>query len=294
VDRPTRFFQGSEFPRLLVLAVFMVVGWALIWQFSQNMPEGAEREVTATGQPEPVVPDRSVEFETVTDRSPMEFRDNAAYGMLLERARGRSPDELAAIARRDLVLAHLWQNPQQYRGIPVHLLGTAHRVLRYPSKLSPSGWLYEAWIITPETTRLPYVCIFEDIPEGFPIGSNVSERVVFNGYFLKIMKYQAADVTRGAPVLIGRIGWNAHQPVPTDQGNSFLHWSLVIIAAFFFISLARWVIQLGILFRKPRRANVPSSSSPSDEIEPAALDAWARSMGGAEPWEADQDDAVEN
>ncbi len=111
------------------------------------------------------------------------------------------------MARRDVVLAHLWQNPQLYRGIPIHLLGTANRVLRYPSKLAKTGWLYEAWVITPETTRLPYVCVFEDVPEGFPIGPNVSERVVFNGYFLKIMKYQAADVTRGAPVLVGRIGW---------------------------------------------------------------------------------------
>ena len=78
-------------------------------------------------------------------------------------------------------------------------MGTALRVLRYESKLSKTGWLYEAWIdhagrpggsLTSASSR--------SSPKGFPIGTNVSERVVFNGYFLKIMKYEAADVARGA------------------------------------------------------------------------------------------------
>jgi hypothetical protein len=293
VERPNRFFRGSELPALLIMAVLMVAGWALFWHFTQNMPEDAEPELKASGTPEPVVPDQSTEFESVTDRSPMGFRDNAAYAMLLERARGHSADELAAVARRDLVLAHLWQNPQLYRGIPVHLFGTAHRVLRYPSKLTPSGWLYEAWIITPETNRLPYVCIFEDAPEGFPIGANVSERVVFNGYFLKVMKYQAADVTRGAPVLIGRIGWNAHEATGAQpQGNSFLRWSLVIIAVFFVVSLVRWLMQLGRLFKAPGKPHIVSPA-PSDEIEPAALESWARAMRGGDGSSAENGDADE-
>ena len=66
----------------------------------------------ATANPEPIVADRSIEFETVTDRTPVGFRDNAAYALLLERARGKSPAELAAVSRRDVALAHLWQNPE--------------------------------------------------------------------------------------------------------------------------------------------------------------------------------------
>ena len=83
--------------------------------------------------------------------------------------------------------------------MPIHLLGTARRVLRFESKLSKTGWLYEAWIVTPDAPKFPYTCVFEEAPEGFPLGADVSERVVFNGYFLKIMKYQAGDVARGAP-----------------------------------------------------------------------------------------------
>ena len=46
----------------------------------------------------------------------------------------------------------------------------------------------------PDATKYPYSCVFEDAPDGFPLGADVFERVVFNGYFLKIMKYEAGDV----------------------------------------------------------------------------------------------------
>jgi hypothetical protein len=294
VQRPSGFFQGSELPRLLILAVIMVVGLGYFWHFAHNLPAPAEPPVTAAGMPEPIVADRSVEFETVKDRAPLEFRDNAAYALLLRRARGQTPAELAAVARHDVVVAHLWQNPEMYRGVPVHLLGTALRVLRYPSKLSETGWLHEAWIVTPETTRLPYVCVFEEPPEGFPIGPEVSERVVFNGYFLKIMKYQASDVTRGAPLLVGKIGWEPHASARREGTNTTLHWSLGILGALFFISLVRWIFQLRRLFVTPR-ATLPSAVSRANpEIDPSALNEWVRSMAREHESASDQEETDES
>ena len=201
MDSSGRLFRGSELPRLLILAAVMVVGWGLVWQFAQQKPPPVEPVPRAETSPEPVVPDRSEVFETVADRTPMSFRDNAAYARLLEKARGKTPAELAAESRRDVALTHLWERPELYRGVPVHLLGTALRVIRFESKLSQTGWLYEAWIVSPDARKYPYTCVFEEPPPGFPVGTDVSERVVFNGYFLKIMKYQAGDVARGAPSL---------------------------------------------------------------------------------------------
>jgi hypothetical protein len=293
VERRSGFFQGSELPKLVILSIVMLVGWALVWQFAHKLPEPTPPAVTASEKPEPIVPDVSAEFETVKDRAPMSFRDNGAYSLLLRRARGKTPEELAAVARSDLVLAHLWQNPQDFRGVPIHLLGTALRVLRYPSKLSQTGWLHEAWIITPETTRLPYVCVFEAAPPGFPIGHDISERVVFNGYFLKIMKYQASDVARGAPVLVGRIGWVPHEPAPSSGTNTTLRWSLVILGLLFCISLGRWVYQLRRLFQRPGALPVPSAKAASDEIEPSNLSAWVRSMASQDETSSDHDDVDE-
>ena len=213
MDRSSAFFRGSELPRLAILSVVMLAGWGIFWSYAQNRPAPGEPPVTVEERPQPVVADRSIEFETVTDRTPMSFRDNAAYTLLLDRSRSKTPAELAGESRRDLLLTHLWERPEHYRGVPIHILGSALRVLRYESKLSKTGWLYEAWVMTPETRRVPYVCVFEDVPKGFPIGPNVSERVVFNGYFLKLMKYEASDVARGAPVLVGRIGWEPGEPL---------------------------------------------------------------------------------
>jgi hypothetical protein len=216
------------------------------------------------------------------------FRDNAAYALLLERARGKTPAELAQASRRDVALAQLWQNPEMYRGVPIHLLGSALRVLRYPSKLSKTGWIHEASIITPDAPRNPYVCVFEEAPAGFPIGTNVSERVVFNGYFLKIWKYDAADVPRGAPLLVGRIGWGGREAASTRSTSSTLWWSLAVLGMLFLISLARWIYQLRRLFLAPSQGPLHQPAGAADLIEPAALDAWARSVAPQDESKADQ------
>ncbi len=163
-----RFFLGSEFPLLLLLAAVMVGGWALVWQYVHQKPTPEEPVAQAEPHPQPVVADHAEAFETVTDRTPMTFRDNAAYAYLLDKARDRTPSELARQSRRDILLTHLWERPELYRGVPVHLLGTARRVLRFESKLSRTGWLYEAWIVSPDAPRYPYSCVFEQAPEGSP------------------------------------------------------------------------------------------------------------------------------
>src|SRR3954451_2197063 len=208
----------------------MVVGWGLVWQFAQQQPGAVEPAPRAEARTEPVVPDRSEAFESVTDRTPMSFRDTAAYDLLLAKARGKAPAELAAESRRDIALTHLWERPELYRGVPVHLLGTAMRVIRFESKLSKTGWLYEAWVVTPDARKYPYTCVFEEPPPGFPIGTDVSERVVFNGYFLKLMKYQAGDVARGAPVLVGKLGWDPRpDPAPAAEGHRPLFLSVGVL-----------------------------------------------------------------
>ena len=75
MERPSAFFRGSELPRLLVLAVIMAAGWALFLQFANRPPAVVEPDLIAGDNPEPIVVDRSVEFESVTDRTPVDFRD---------------------------------------------------------------------------------------------------------------------------------------------------------------------------------------------------------------------------
>ncbi len=282
MERTNPFFRGSELPRLALLAALMLAGWAAVWHFAQKKPVVQEPPLRVAPSPPPVEPDSAIEFETVTDRTPMSFRDNAAYAYLLEKARERSPAELAQESRRDVFLTHLWERPELYRGVPVHIQGTALRVVRFESKLSKTGWLYEAWIVTADARKYPYDCVFEEAPEGFPIGTDVSERVVFNGYFMKIMKYQAGDVTRGAPVLIGKLGWTPRPLAePADESNRVLFWSLVAIGLMFFVSMSRWIYQLFRHLSAPRR-HAGSRPSVTDEIPPEDLKAWLETQGTIE------------
>ena len=291
---PSRqYFRGSELPRLLMLGAVMVVGWGLVWRFANQRPQPAEPVARAEPKPEPVVPDHADEFETVTDRTPMSFRDNAAYAYLLEKARQQTPVELAARSRRDILLTHLWERPELYRGVPIHILGTLKRLIRYEAKMSKTGWIYEASIFTPEASRFPYQCVFEETPVGLPLGAELTERVVFNGYFLKIMKYQAGDVARGAPVLVGQIGWEPHAApaggaAPATESNRLLYWSLVVLGVMFLISLGRWIFQLSRFLSGPRSTIIPASH-PAEDIAPGELDAWVDSLASPEEQEPERD-----
>ncbi len=209
-----RLFRGSELPRLLILGVVMVLGWGLVWRFANQRPQPAEPIARVEPKPEPVVADDAEEFETVTDFTPILFRDNAAYAYLLEKARKLTAAELAAQSRRDILLTHLWDRPELYRGVPVHILGTLKRLIRYEAKMSKTGWIYEASIYTPEASRFPYQCVFEETPVGLPLGTELTERVVFNGYFFKIMKYQAGDGRAVLPCLSANSAGSRQPPPP--------------------------------------------------------------------------------
>jgi hypothetical protein len=277
-------------PRLLVLAGIMIAGWVLVWQYSGRRPQPVEPPIVVGDSPSPVVPDRSIEFESVTDRTPMSLRDNAAFARLLERARSKTPSELAKETRRDILLTHIWERPELYRGVPIHLDGTARRSLRYESKLSKTGWLYEAWIELPDVRGIVYDCVFEEPPRGFPLGSDISERVVFNGYFLKIVVYQAAAVNegesrlirRGSPVLVGRIGWNPAYSAGAAAGSgSTLRWTLILLGVMVVISAVRWLVQLGRFFgRRDRPRATPTA--PNDQIDPFTLERWVEAVAAGD------------
>ena len=274
------FFRGQELPRLLVLLSILIVGMVFFWRYLyfKDLP-AAEPEPAVVAPPVPVARDQAIEYDSVTDKTKLGLRDMAAYKMLLERAHDKTPVALARESRRDLFFTHLWERPNEYRGVPVHLLGTARRVLRYETKLTKSGWIHEAWIITTDSQSHPYCCVFEDAPKGFPIGPNVSERVVFDGYFLKLMAYEAGDVPRASPLLIGRLGWTAPPPAAKENvANGPLRWMLILLGVMFVLSFLRWMSGLRRSLSPRIKYHDPDRPHPIEEISPDALNAWVESV----------------
>ncbi len=199
--RPASFFRGGELRGLVVFAVLAVVGWVVV--INTARPKAApERPPAVVADPRPLEPDTSLAFQGLLDRTEMGPRDNAAYKELLDRARATPPDKLAKDARRDVFYTHLWERPDLYRGVPVHLEGTLRKVLphaKVSEAFTPKGRLTEAWFFTPESQRLPYVVMVEDMPPGLPIGNNLGEPVSVDAYFLKLLRYKAGDTDRAAP-----------------------------------------------------------------------------------------------
>ena len=99
------------------------------------------------------------------------------------------------------------------------------------------------------------------------------------------MRYQAGkDITRAAPVLIGKIGWTPGRPAGGRKNSTF--WMVLIVGVMFLISSFRWIHGLRRSLTRRSHASSPIRR-PTDEIAPDDLAQWVESVqeeeGGAEP-----------
>ncbi len=177
----------------------------LRWVAAAGLILASVRSDTRAEPPIAAIASQAIEFPGLKDKAPITFRDMSAYAALLQRAREAKPADLAGLARRDVGFGELWDHPDDYRGALIELRGVCRRTYSSESKLGAGGRLHEVWITVPEDDPNPFACIAEALPEGFPIDEAGSEPVVFRGYFLKLIAYDASDVRRGAPLLIGRL-----------------------------------------------------------------------------------------
>ena len=251
-------------------------------------PQGRGPRPPPPVDPRPLEPDTSLAFKGLADKTPMGPRDNAAYKTLLDRARETPPDRLAKDARRDVFYTHLWERPDLYRGVPVHLEGTLLKVVPHPKVdpvFSPKEKLVEAWFTTPESRPLPYVAMIEDVPPGLPIGADLNERVAFDGYFLKLLRYVAGDADRAAPLLIGRLrrlSADGTPAVPAAPAAGKPSWNLpviLVVAALAVYVATRVAFQVRrVLAPHARRPGRSSPGRPTEEIAPEALSEWLASV----------------
>ncbi|MBS0265345.1 MAG: hypothetical protein JSS02_25650 [Planctomycetes bacterium] len=146
----------------------------------------------------------------VADKTPIEAVDNPAYMRMMKWAMSRSTAELEERADRDITFSKLWMSPQLYRADLLRLRLKIARVIRYSGKEVTENSLglkeiYEVYGETDDSGGNPYVVVVPELPPGINVGIESKGDVVFVGYFLKILGYQAFEKARGAPLLIGRI-----------------------------------------------------------------------------------------
>ena len=296
MDQP-RLFRGSEFPRLVLFLALAGGGWA--WFFLRGAPS------TPAPPPRPlkvseVLPLPPAEtggwFARIEDKTPLGPGDYPAYAELLERARSTTPQKLRAQARRDVLFGQLVDRPARYRGLPIHLEGTARRVViddEVGPGFSASRRLHEAWTFTPESHRFPYLLVFETAPRDLAVGPDLYEHVSFDGYFLKLMSYDAADTRRFAPMLVGRLtkfaDAEASPLLPGRGPGGRNQWILIALVG----SSALVLFRVLAMFRRRRRPPWQPSPTfrPVDEVDPETLANWLNKedRDEREDWQGDDE-----
>lgn len=298
MSRPrASIFRGSELPRLLILGAIALAGWPMVVLFAQaRKPDGPPPPPpVAAATLTPVVADDGVEFQALVDKAPMQGRENAAYAGLLARARTTPPAELQARGRRDVLFTHLWERPERYRGVPVHVEGTALRILTYEvdRALAASGRIYEAWVYADDNRVYPYVLTFEEAPPGLVVGPDLYLKVAFDGYFLKLLGYQAGNKLRAAPMLVGRLQLGASPPAPAApmvgvRDLSRRYGFLVLLALLVGYLGLRAFFQFRRALAPARRPpDLPGRSLTPREIDPADLARWLESLPEDDPDDPD-------
>jgi hypothetical protein len=149
----------------------------------------------------------------VEDREPVRnadenYNEYQAFNYALLQAHKTPAAALARGTRRDLTFAHLFGEPEKYRGQIVHIEGRLKRVRKFDTnqQVIKEGvrTLYEAWIFTDQSFGNPHCVVFTELPRSIELGEDVNHRVSFDGYFFKRYRYKAAVEVRDAPLLIGR------------------------------------------------------------------------------------------
>jgi hypothetical protein len=289
-------FRGSELPRLLLLASLLVVGWVafLAWQ-SRHVEKPPPLEAQRDPLPPP---DDRIEFHGVLDKAKLLPRETAAYKLLVDQVRETPLETLRSESRRDLVYSQFLDNPRRYRGLPVHIEGTARRTVAQSASgtaIWPRGEYFESFLFTGDSQHYPWWVAFEEVPEGLQLGDDLYQRVAFDGYFLKLIGYEAGDALRYAPLFIGRIR-PVVEPPSSGAGNSgwpIAWWWVLALAALLAFGLLRWWIFARGAFRKASWR--PTSTVPiTDRIEPEDLNAWVEKQAEGDehdPYRPDDDDS---
>lgn len=115
----------------------------------------------------------------------------------------------SAQENKHVTFAHLWSEPDFYRGKVIPVQGRLKRLRQHEAtdRARSEGvqTVYEGWIFGPTRGSTPFWVMFTILPDGLQPAEDMDRHVEFYGYFLKKMRYPTSD-KKGiveAPFLIG-------------------------------------------------------------------------------------------
>ena len=136
----------------------------------------------------------------VLHKAAAEFRDQRRQLKENEKYQKLKPHEFPSFV-------DLYREPAPYHGRLITLRGHIRKLIRVPADENPYGIedLYEAWLYDRDAQENPAVILTTSIDERLELSTDtVTDHVYVSGYFFKNMGYEAQDVMRFAPVIIGQ------------------------------------------------------------------------------------------
>jgi hypothetical protein len=212
------------------------------------------------------------------------------YSRVLTRANFTSSAAFKNAARKDVTYTHVFEDPERYRGVVVHIEGRLLRVNRHDPTFEAAeagvNDIYEAWIFNEFVGTNPYCVQFTEWPADLPrdvlgvpkIGQTI--KVSVDGYFFKKYRYRSNDRRsndRDAPMVIGHglvvlSQQEAGRPASLAWLNMFswVFGGVVLVLILGVVGITYWYRRSDIRVRRRIMARMPEFALPPPDSPPVA------------------------
>lgn len=207
-------------------------------------------------------------FQAVTDRTILTEPEMPAYWKLMRWSLAQTQSAMEARADANPFFTRFFEEPEKQRGRLFRLRVHIGRIVDHEAPKNSAGVkrIYELWGWTDDSKSFPYLLVTSELPTGLEVGPNVHAEVVFTGYFLKTMNYQASTRTLSAPLLIGRVRdfTEANRARAKTEGSPFQLVAIVGVAGIGLV-VAATLLWLKLTGAQPNRPLLSEAEDPVEE-----------------------------
>lgn len=186
-------------------------------------------------------------LDSVKDNTFFSLADRECSLNLLDVLDKTDERKLRKASEGRVTYAQLFRQPAHYRGRLVTISGVVRRVHRIelPENKYDIRHYFKVLLYPKIIPPSPVIAYCLRLPNGFPLGMAVSEKVEFTGFFFKRCAYRAKDSLRTAPTILAKtLQWQKRPAVveePAVDGRKLI---LAVVAAALLALLTAWYVYI--------------------------------------------------
>ena len=216
-------------------------------------------------------------MKNVEDNVLIRSEEAPAFRMLMSILQKDSLDELKSYSIGRVLFPQYTKQPEIYRGKLMTLKGVARRVVEEKVFDKSYGFdkIYQVWVAPEDCPSEPIVVYCLELPEGFPVGEDVSERVQFTAFFFKMWPYASQMGVRTTGLFYAKVPeWTRHSVPASEREGIKVPFSLVVLGALALAVLILLIINSRVKEETgnpeilPDEMDVPQNpESPTDAVD---------------------------